>query len=275
MLSSDIFEKLWAASGRQFGRDELDNVRLGWAMARAYMERGSGDRGPPTQTRSGVMFHAFDPTPDEVNLEDLGTPVQRWNGATGAYFTPQHAVHCAEYVRDHVGSPWEQYEALMHDAHEYGCMDLPGPWLRWDSPIGEMLREMERKVVAVVRPRCGIFGSLSPIVKRADHVLLVTEARDFLPNCPPEWKRPNEAPLSRRLSRWTAEHAEFEWWLYVRSLLEQIAPEQKAAATLAGDADPITWERVTALYEVLACARRMVARMSADVPTLRRTPGVS
>lgn len=235
------------------------------------------DRGPPTQTRSGVMFHAFDPTPDEVNLEDLGTPVQRWNGAAGAYFTPQHAVHCAEYVRDHDGSLWEQYEALMHDAHEYGCMDLPGPWLRWDSRVGEVLREMERKVCAVVRPRCGIFGALSPIVKRADHVLLVTEARDLLPGGPTDnWTAGiREAPLARRLSRWTSEHAEFEWWLYVRSLLEQIAPEQKALAVTSRDGRSETWERVTALHEVLACARRMVARMSADVPTLRRTSGVS
>ncbi|ECC8800573.1 5'-deoxynucleotidase, partial [Escherichia coli] len=67
------------------------------------------------------------------------------------------------------------FEALMHDATEAYCQDIPAPLKR----LLPDYKRMEEKIDAVIREKYGLPPVMSTPVKYADLIMLATERRDL------------------------------------------------------------------------------------------------
>ena len=82
----------------------------------------------------------------------------------------QHSVLCSQIV-----PPEFAFEALMHDAAEAYCQDIPAPL----KALLPDYRRIEERVEQVIRAKFSITPDMSAIVKYADLVMLATERRDL------------------------------------------------------------------------------------------------
>ncbi len=78
------------------------------------------------QTLSGKKFDYLNSTTDDVEIEDIATALShicRFNGHLPEFYSvAQHSVLCSQIV-----PPEFAFEALMHDAAEAYCQDIPAP----------------------------------------------------------------------------------------------------------------------------------------------------
>ena len=87
----------------------------------------------------------------------------------------------------------------MHDAAEAYLVDLALPVKR--QPEMAPYREAEARIMACVADHFGLSSVEPPEVKRADTVLLYTEARDLFDGRHPGWEVRAE-PLQERIVPW-------------------------------------------------------------------------
>ena len=126
------------------------------------------------QTLSGKKFDYINATADDIDIEDIATALSnicRFSGHLPEFYSvAQHSVLCSQIV------PAEfAFEALMHDAAEAYCQDIP-------SPLKMLLpdyRRIESRVDGLIRTKFDIPQLPSPVVKYADRVMLATERRDL------------------------------------------------------------------------------------------------
>ena len=90
------------------------------------------DRGPWIQTFGGKKFHLFDPSPDEVRLEDIAHALAnecRFAGHTNPHYSvAQHSVIVSRQLPKRPRRIL-RLQALLHDAHEYALKDML-PWVK-------------------------------------------------------------------------------------------------------------------------------------------------
>lgn len=67
------------------------------------------------------------------------------------------------------------FEALMHDAAEAYCQDIPAPL----KALLPDYRRIEERVEQLIRAKFSITPDMSAVVKYADLVMLATERRDL------------------------------------------------------------------------------------------------
>ncbi|MCW5830179.1 MAG: metal-dependent phosphohydrolase [Deltaproteobacteria bacterium] len=150
---------------------------------------------PSIMTRSGRFIRFDDPDPDTIDIGDIAHGLShlcRFAGHTREFYSvAEHSVYVANLC-----PPELQLRGLLHDAAEAYVVDLPKPLKR----IIPEYREIERKVMAAVCQRFGLPEEEPATVKRADLIMLVTEARDL---CGPGWEEwgIRQAPLPERLAQ--------------------------------------------------------------------------
>ena len=146
-------------------------------------------------TASGRHFGYLDPRPEDIHILDIAQGLAheaRYAGHTRAFYSvAQHAWLASQVVpREHA------IEALLHDATEAYCKDIP-------RPLKELLpdyREIEAHVDGVIRASFGLPPTMSEAVKHADLVLLATERRDLMPDDDTPWAiLDGITPLPRRI----------------------------------------------------------------------------
>lgn len=146
-------------------------------------------------TATGKHFDFAAPRPDQIDILDIAQGLAnecRYAGHTRHFYSvAQHCVIASQIVpREHA------LEALLHDAAEAYCKDIP-------RPLKAMLpdyRAVEDRVEAAIRDRFGLPGEQSHHVKRADLVMLATERRDLMPQDDTPWPiLEGVIPLERRL----------------------------------------------------------------------------
>jgi uncharacterized protein len=194
-------------------------------------------RGEWMQTFTGKRFWPLDPRPEDFDLEAIAHALSnlcRFGGHTRTLYTVgEHSVrvsYVTEVLLDEVRAPKhgavyldeETTEAalillgaLFHDATEAYLLDMP-------RPLKVHLPDYRTIYDGVDRALAGAFGLdvasfHSPLVKRADDILLATEARDLMKmsvNNPPfagalagEIEERKKAwmltePLAERLNPW-------------------------------------------------------------------------
>lgn len=149
------------------------------------------------QTFTGRQFWPCDPRADEVCIEDIAHALSlqcRFAGHCRAFYSvAEHSVRVSREVwlsAHDAGMSGPQcaqiaLAGLLHDASEAYCVDVPRPL----KPFLTNYREIEHGVSAAVAERFGFDASLfaHPMVKRADEVLLMTEARDLMGPPPRPW----------------------------------------------------------------------------------------
>lgn len=133
-------------------------------------------------TARGRHFDYLDPRLDDIDILDIAQGLAnecRFGGHTrGFYSVAQHAWLASQIV-----PPEHALEALLHDASEAYCKDIPLP-LKLLLPD---YRDIEARVDGAIRAAFGLPLTMSPAVKQADRVLLATERRDLMPADETPW----------------------------------------------------------------------------------------
>lgn len=178
-------------------------------MTTDWLSKGATERkGDWMQTFSGVQFWPLDPRPEEILIEDIAHSLSnqcRYAGhCTQFYSVAQHSVMVSRIVPPQFAK-W----GLLHDAAEAYLVDLPRPLKRF-SPLGNVYMPIEARLMMCVCERFGLPYAEPPEVKDADNVLLMTEKRDLMPNCPAKWREVAES-LAGKIVPWSPEDAEQEF----------------------------------------------------------------
>lgn len=125
-------------------------------------------------TLSGHHFDYLNMSADQVEAEDIFSSLSNLCRFTGHlpdfYSVAQHSVNCSLIV-----PPEFAFEALMHDAAEAYCQDIPAPLKR----LLPDYQRIENAVDALIRQKFGLPATMSDVVKYADLVMLATERRDL------------------------------------------------------------------------------------------------
>lgn len=125
-------------------------------------------------TFTGKHFNYAKPTTDAICIEDIAQALShecRFAGHIPEFYSvAQHSYLISTIVP-------EEYalEALLHDAHEAYCKDIP-------SPLKSLIpdyRGIEKNIDFVIRHKFGLPAENSPVIKHADLVMLATERRDL------------------------------------------------------------------------------------------------
>ena len=163
--------------------------------------------GGSLQTASGRQFAFVAPDVDQVSLEDIAhalSHVCRFGGHVRRHYSvAEHSVRVSR-----ICPPDHALAGLLHDSAEAFIGDMPTPLKRLDECRGYVA--VERRVEAVIARKFGLASAeMHAEVKRADGILLATEARDLL------LRRPlfdiSEAPLPGRIRPWSTRRAKFEF----------------------------------------------------------------
>lgn len=169
-----------------------------------------GTRGDWTQTSTGRKVYPLDLRAEDIDVRDIAHHLAhqcRFSGATRFHYSvAQHSVLVARNCPA-ADALW----GLLHDASEAYLVDLPRPLKR--LPGMEAYREAERQAMRAVCLRFGLPLEEPESVKRADLLLLSTEARDVMSPLHPEWLHQEPAyPASPvRIQQWSPEKARAEF----------------------------------------------------------------
>jgi hypothetical protein len=155
------------------------------------------------QTYSGRRFNPLNPNPDAIVIQDIAHSLSmqcRFTGHSRKFYSV--AQHCVlvSYICDSQDALW----GLLHDASEAYCVDVPRPLKR--SGKMEGYREIENNMQAAVCKRFGLPAEEPVSVKKADTILLATEARDLMSPLHPNWVQPVE-PLPFKIDAWDHDKA--------------------------------------------------------------------
>lgn len=146
-------------------------------------------------THTGKHFDFLNPMPDMIDIMDIARGLSRearFAGQTKKMYTvAQHSVGCSHLVsRDY------RLEALLHDAAEAYCKDIP-------SPLKHLLPDYKRiheRVDAAIRIRFNLPLEMSIDVHKADLTMLATEKRDLMPADKIAWPMlVDVTPMSRTI----------------------------------------------------------------------------
>lgn len=146
-------------------------------------------------TASGRHFDYLDPRPEDIDILDIAQGLAnecRYAGHTRSFYSvAQHAWLASRIV------PTEHaLEALLHDAAEAFCKDIPRPL----KALLPDYRDIETRVDGAIRARFDLPPAMSAAVKTADLVLLATERRDLMPFDATPWPIIDGIdPLARRI----------------------------------------------------------------------------
>ncbi|EHG7613701.1 5'-deoxynucleotidase [Citrobacter sedlakii] len=126
------------------------------------------------QTLSGKQFDYINSTIDDIDVEDIAgalSNICRFAGHLPEFYSvAQHSVLCSQIV-----SPEFAFEALMHDAAEAYCQDIPAPL----KALLPDYRQIEKRTDQLIRLKFGLPLEGSSVVKYADLTMLATERRDL------------------------------------------------------------------------------------------------
>ncbi|WP_326894531.1 hypothetical protein U8P73_36065 (plasmid) [Rhizobium beringeri] len=148
-------------------------------------------RGQYMHSANGRKIYPFDPRPEEININVVAHHLatnNRWNGATQhkrfktriSYSVAEHSVYCAWYVRDVLGFPEYELEALLHDGPEYVTGDMIRP-VKHDARIHPVIRPLEDSWELAFAKRFGLRFPLPKEVKMADEAVCSAESLQIVP----------------------------------------------------------------------------------------------
>ena len=137
-------------------------------------------------TYSGVEIDLLNLKPSDIKIEDIEHALSmqcRFNGhCLEFYSVAQHSVLVSDYLRDVKDAAEElQLLGLMHDAAEAYIGDIISP-IKHFPKMAKHIKAVEESVNDAINARFALDWSSAQrnLVKYADKVLLVTEARDLL-----------------------------------------------------------------------------------------------
>lgn len=143
--------------------------------------------GNPLQTRSGIKYYPLDPRASEVRIRDIAHSLSmlcRYNGHCNAFYSvAEHSVWVSMQVK-----PEHQLSALLHDASEAYCSDVPRP-LKLNLPGYADIEQMNWLAIA---ERFNLPRVMHDSIHVADNAVLLAEKQQIVdPHF--EWDVPGKA----------------------------------------------------------------------------------
>lgn len=149
------------------------------------------------QTYTGRQFWIFDPRPEDFNIEDIArslSQICRFGGHCRPFYSvAQHSyfVSClAEKeakVRGLITRPFA-LAGLLHDAAEAYIGDCVRPLKRTSAMM--RYRDVEKSIEEALAQRFQLTYPFAEIIKAADEIILMTEARDLMQPAAVTWNNP-------------------------------------------------------------------------------------
>ena len=144
------------------------------------------------QTYTGKKFWPLSPRAEDIDDKDIAHALSlicRFNGHSSRFYSvAEHSIRVAHLVDSWGASPRVQLAALLHDASEAYIADVSRPLKRHPDMIP--YRNAEALLQAVIEEAYGISDMTlgeRVLIKKADSVLLVTEARYLMAPPPDQW----------------------------------------------------------------------------------------
>lgn len=154
---------------------------------------------------SGKLFPVFNPTPDDIHIEDIAHSLARqcrWGGHTSEFYSvAQHCVIVAEHLPRSL-----QFVGLLHDASEAYLGDVCRP-IKYSHVMPGYV-ELENKLQQVISIKFNIPFPVPKEVKFQDNRVLLAEARDLLPPFPAEFIPTQAEPVAMKIEPWSPKKAE-------------------------------------------------------------------
>jgi hypothetical protein len=165
------------------------------------------------QTASGLAFHPYAPTADQICIEDIAHAlgmICRFGGHCRRFYSvAEHSVWVSNLV-----PPTDALAGLLHDAAEVYLCDLP-------TPIKDELKgysRLEFLVTEAIQRKWGLdTGPWPETVQNADLTLLATEKAQLTAPEPRPWQR-LPAPLDIELKCLAPEDAKHAFLRRFREL---------------------------------------------------------
>ncbi len=145
------------------------------------------------QTYSGRKFFPLNPVLDSIVIQDIAHALSmqcRFTGHCKFHYSIAYHSILVSYLCDEEFS----LHGLLHDASEAYIADISSPIKR--TVDFERYREIEKHLQDMIYERFGLSKEEPPSVKKADRLMLATEASQLLSPLHSEWKLPcNPAPF--------------------------------------------------------------------------------
>jgi 5'-deoxynucleotidase YfbR-like HD superfamily hydrolase len=163
------------------------------------------------QTFCGKKAHIFNLQVEEIDINDIAHSLSlicRFNGHCKEFYSvADHSIRVCEVVEDQLNFYEPRLLALVHDAQEIYASDVPRPVKQFLTEY----KELEESIARVIRKHFGLseesYLQFSKIIKKADDILLATEARDLMVTPPDNWVL-SEKPLFEKIIPLTSKKAE-------------------------------------------------------------------
>jgi uncharacterized protein len=139
------------------------------------------------QTYSGRRFTPTNPNPDAIVIQDIAHSLSmqcRFSGHTKKFYSV--AQHCV--LVSHLCNFEDALWGLLHDASEAYLVDIPRP-LKHSGQFDAYLN-FEKVMQEAICKRFSLPMEEPVSVKRADKIMLATEARDLMSPLRADWTQP-------------------------------------------------------------------------------------
>lgn len=166
-------------------------------------------------TYTGKRFSPLSARIEDIDIKDIAHALacqSRFGGmCREPYSIAQHSVLCAEWVvRNSKCNPYLrsrlQFDALMHDASEAYLGDVPTPIKHSKEFIGYCVAE--DVLMDLISAKFGNRYPVPNLVRKADEVLLNTEARDIFSGGATTWTDLSLADPEQTITPWQWQTAE-------------------------------------------------------------------
>lgn len=150
----------------------------------------------------GTQFFPFDPNPKTIKFDHIAhclSNLCRYSGHTKRFYSVAEHAYWVSYAVPES----DALEALLHDASETYCADLP-------SPIKRTLpeyRKVEDRIQAVIAQRFNLKYPFPDSVHVADKRILANEYRDILNPCVVNWVEHIEPLPNVTIQGWLPDEA--------------------------------------------------------------------
>jgi len=139
------------------------------------------------QTFTGMRINPTKPNEKSINLQDIAHALARqcrFSGHVKEYYSvAQHSV-----LVSHLCDSKDALAGLLHDASEAYLVDIPAPLKR--SGKFDAYLEFEKAMQDAICRKFGLLEAEPESVKKADKIILATEARDLLSMMRSDWIYP-------------------------------------------------------------------------------------
>lgn len=172
-------------------------------------------RGGWIQTYGGRRYWPLDPSPAEVEVEDIAHHLAMLCRFTGAcrrfYSVAEHSVKVSYVASVTFGDNKPLLlRALLHDAAEAYCNDIARPVKR--EIVG--YDDIEEANQMAIHDRLGIpwvDDHADRTIKQADNAMLVAEQAAFMAPCDHRWRPENVPPTMQEAAHEVIGSDEWDW----------------------------------------------------------------